>query len=81
MASLNLTHLEFQDNNKKLIDVITVLPDLKEVALGLESLSLPLRKWDKEIMYLTMDFFPKLRKLKILYDEGHLSEVRCPFSH
>lgn len=76
-----LTHLEFRADNKKSIDVITVLPDLKEVAPGLGSLSLPLRKWDEEIMYPTTDFFPKLRKLKILYDEGHPSEVRCPFSH
>ncbi|KAF8337297.1 hypothetical protein F5887DRAFT_832826, partial [Amanita rubescens] len=70
----NLTHIEFRDDDKKSIDVITVLPDLKEVAPGLESLSLPLRKWDEEIMYPTTDFFPKLRKLKILYDEGHPSE-------
>lgn len=72
----NLTHIEFRDDDKKAADVIAVLPDLKEVAPGLESLSLPLRKWDEEIMYPTTDFFPKLRMLKILYDEGHPSEVR-----
>ncbi|KAF8309618.1 hypothetical protein F5887DRAFT_1091941 [Amanita rubescens] len=49
-------------------------------APGLESLSLPLRKWDEEIMYPTTDFFQKLRKLKILYDEGHPSEHIKPLS-
>lgn len=73
----NLTHIEFRDDDKKAADVIAVLPDLKEVAPGLESLSLPLRKWDEEIMYPTTDFFPKLRMLKIVYDEGHPSEVRA----
>lgn len=72
----NLTHIEFRDDDKKATDVIAVLPDLKEVAPGLESLSLPLRKWDEEIMYPTTDFFPRLKTLKILYDEGHPSEVR-----
>ncbi|KAK2464680.1 hypothetical protein APHAL10511_003256 [Amanita phalloides] len=70
----NLVHVEFKDEDKKTLNVISVLPDLKRVAPRLETLSLPLRKWTEEIMYPTSDFFPRLKKLKIVYDEDFPTE-------
>ncbi|KAF8632507.1 hypothetical protein AX15_001840 [Amanita polypyramis BW_CC] len=70
----NLLHVEFRDEDRRSLDVISLLPKLKESAPGLLSLSLPLKKWDEEIMYPTTGFFPHLKRLKIVYEEGYPSE-------
>ncbi|PFH47456.1 hypothetical protein AMATHDRAFT_87710 [Amanita thiersii Skay4041] len=70
----NLQHLEIRDEDRKVMDVISMLPALRDVAPGLKTLCLPLRKWDDEVLYPTSEFFPELRKLKITYDDGVPSE-------
>ena len=75
----DLQHVEFKDEDRKTLDVISLLPDLKNASPGLRSLSVPLRRWDEEILYPSTDFWPMLRKLKITYEEGHPSEVSVIF--
>ncbi|KAK2464674.1 hypothetical protein APHAL10511_003250 [Amanita phalloides] len=70
--------MHIRDEDKKTFYVISVLPDLKRVAPRLETLSFSLSKWTEEpdVGFLSD---PRLRKLKIVYDEDfrQRSVVSC----